>query len=469
MNKLFTLDESLNIEQAEANKLYKKYVNAGLINIFQMLGFRDMDVASAEGTEIKLKDGRIILDFTSAIGILGLGHNHPRIVAVEKKCLDQKMLNAIKIAPHKLQGVLAYNISELLPDPLSVSFFTVSGAEAVEAAMKLCERVQGIKRKKFITTENSYHGKTHTSVSMSRSGHIRDGFIQGIPEENIIEIPYGDSESLEKTLNQHSGEVVAMIVEPIQGQSIETPKTGYLKSVVDMCHKNNVLVIFDEVKSGMSRSGTFCAFQNEDVVPDVVTISKALGGGLCAIGAMVTSEELFKKAYGKLEYSGLHTTTFGGLGISCAVGIESLNILGNLDFQKSVKEKGEYLKEKLEKLKDKYPNKIVALKGRGLMQAIKLNFRNIFQDSKFEIPNNPLIDTFEKAMMASLIRGLYSKHNIIVHFSDSNIDTLHIMPPLVVEKEHLDKFVEAIDSILENGFISLVLDFVKENIHDKLS
>ncbi len=468
MNKLLTLDESLSIEQTESNRLYKKYVNAGLINIFQMLGFRDMDVVSAEGTEIKLRDGRTILDFTSAIGILGLGHNHPRIIAAEKRFLDQKIINAIKIAPHKLQGALAYNISQLLPDPLSVSFFTVSGAEAVEAAMKLCERVQGTKRNKFITTENSYHGKTHTSISMSRSGHIREGFIQGIPEENVIEIPYGNIDALKNVLDQNAKETVAMIVEPIQGQSIETPKLGYLKEVVELCHQNNVLVIFDEVKAGMSRSGTFCAFQSEDVVPDVLTISKALGGGLHAIGAMVTSEELFKKAYGKLEYSGLHTTTFGGLGVSCAVAIESLNILGDPDFQKSVREKGEYLKGQLEKLKNKYPNKITSIKGRGLMQAIQLNFRNIFQDSKFEIPNNPLIDTFEKAMMASLIRGLYSKHNIIAHFSDSNIDTLHIMPPLVVEKEQLDKFVRAIDSILENGFISMVLDFVKENINDKL-
>jgi len=468
MNKLLSLEESLALTQEESNKLYKSHVNAGLLGVYEILGVADMDIASAEGVEIKLKDGRTILDFTSAIGILGLGHNHPKILAAEARCRDLKLINALKIGPLKLQSALAYNLAALLPNPLSVSFLTTSGAEAVEAAMKLCERVQGRERRKFLTTTNAYHGKTHTAISVTRSGHIRDGFIQGIPEENVIEIPYGDTEALEACLQKEGAKVVAFIVEPIQGQSIETPETGYLKSVVDICHKNNVLVIFDEVKTGMSRTGTFCAFQNEDVVSDVLTLSKSLGGGSRAIGAMITSEELFKKAYGKKKWSGLHTTTFGGLGHTCAVAIEALNILGDSDFQKNVREKGEYLKQKLESLKEKYPNQIVAIKGRGLMQAIQFNFRNVFKDIKFEIPEIPLIDTYDTAMMAALIRNLYEKHNIIAHFSDSNLDTLHVMPPLVCETHHLDVFVNAIDQILQGGLISLALNFTKEVVKDKL-
>ncbi|KKP80530.1 MAG: FAD dependent oxidoreductase, partial [Parcubacteria group bacterium GW2011_GWB1_35_5] len=422
-NKLLNLDQALDLDQEYANKLYKKNVNAGLLGIYEILGLDDLDAISAEGMEIKLKDGRKILDFTSALGIVALGHNHPRILKAEERCRIDKILNAIKLGPSKLQSALAHNLSMLLPDPLSVSFFTVSGAEAVEAAMKLCEKAQGTVRNKFITTKNAYHGKTHTTLSVSRSGNFRDGFIHSIPDENMIEIPYNNIDALKKVLKENGDKIVAIIIEPIQGQGIEIPKEGYLKYVVDICHKNNVLVIFDEVKVGMSRSGTFCAFQSEDVVPDVVTISKALGGGSRAIGAMVTSEKLFKKAYGKRETCGLHTTTFGGLGVSCAVAIEALNIFGDLDFQKSVREKGEYLKEKLDNLKAKYPNQIKNIKGRGLLQGIQFNFRNIF-NGKFEIPALPLIDTFDKVMMASLVRTLYKKYNILAHFTDSNIDIL---------------------------------------------
>lgn len=467
-NKLLGLEEAINISQEKANELYKAHVNAGLLGIYEILGVADMDIVSAEGIEIKLKDGRTILDFTSALGIINLGHNHPKILAAEARCSNLKIINAIKLAPHKLQSALAYNLAVLLPRPLSVSFFTTSGAEAVEAAMKLCERIEP-KKKKFITTTNAYHGKTHTAISMTRSGHIRDGFIQGIPEENVIEIPYGDTSALQNILNKHSDEVVAFIVEPIQGQSIETPKKGYLTAVVEICHRSKVFVIFDEVKSGMSRTGTFCAFQSEKVVPDVVTVSKALGGGLHAMGAMITTRELFKQAYGKKKWSGLHTTTFGGLGYACAVAIESLNILGDLEFQKRVREKGEYLNSGLEKLRTKYPNQIVAIKGRGLMQAIQFNFRNIFKDIKFEIPAVPLIGTFDTAMMAALVRALYEKHNIITNFADSNLDILHVMPPLICEEHHLDKFITAIDQILASGLIPLALNFVKEVLKDKLA
>lgn len=187
------------------------------------------------------------------------------------------------------------------------------------------------------------------------------------------------------------------------------------------------------------------------------------------MGAMITTPELFKKAYGKKKWSSLHTTTFGGLGHACAVAIESLNILGDPEFQKSVREKGEYLNSGLERLKTKYPNQIVAIKGRGLLQAIQFNFRNIFKDIKFEIPSLPLIETYDTAMMAALIRTLYEKHNVIANFTDSNLDTLHVMPPLVCEKHHLDVFVDAIDQILAGGLTALAANFVKEVLTDKFT
>jgi len=271
-----------------------------------------------------------------------------------------------------------------------------------------------------------------------------------------------------RVLEKESDEIVAFIVEAIQGQGLATPPLGYLSDVVRLCHEKGVLVIFDEVKVGMSRTGEFCAFQIEDVVPDVVTLSKALGGGSRAVGAMVTSEELFKKAYGKREDSALHTTTFGGLGTSCAVAIETLNIVSTPDFKLSVKEKGEYLRKRLEALQKKYPKKIIGLRGRGLFQGIQFDFKNIFKGSALKIPNVPFFGTFEKVMMSSLIRVLYKKHNIMAHFSSSDIDILHVMPALIVENKHIDHFVDALDDILNEGFISLVGNFIKDNAKDFL-
>ncbi|MGH9896178.1 MAG: aspartate aminotransferase family protein, partial [bacterium] len=363
---------SLNLKQS--NRLFKRHINPGLLKAYSLLGFSRMDVESAEGVEIRLRDGRTALDFSASIGVLGLGHNHPRIIAAERLCHEMKLIDALKVAPHRLQAALAYNLAQMLPDPLEVSFFTVSGAEAVEAGMKVCEKAQGPGKTKFITTTGSYHGKTHGSLSLTKSGEFQDGFLLGLPEENVIEVPYGDASAVEEAIRQNqngrcTNSIIALVVEPIQGQGVVEPPRGYLKEVADLCRRNGVLVFFDEVKVGMGRTGTFCAFEADDVVPDVVTLSKALGGGKRAIGAMITSRQLFKRAYGKRKDSAAHTTTFGGLGESCAVAIETLNIFQKERIVESVREKGDYLKKRLLDLKDKHNDQILEIRGRGLLQG----------------------------------------------------------------------------------------------------
>lgn len=454
--QLLSLKDSISLDIKEANELYKKHLNPGLLEIYTILGLNEMDIESAEGVEIYLRDGRKILDFSSSIGVLGLGHNHPRIIAAEKLCHEMKLIDAIKVAPHKLQAALAYNLCEMLPGDLDYCFLTVSGAEAVEAAMKVCERAQGQEKTKFITATDSFHGKTHGSLSVTTGGGFQRGFMMGIPKENVVEVPYGHIEAISAAIHANStkqgNSIIAILLEPIQGQDIVTPPSGYLKDVVALCQKHNILTIFDEVKIGMGRSGTFCAYQIEDVVPDVVTLSKSLGGGKRAVGAMICSEKIFKKAYGKRNDSSLHTTTFGGLGESCAVAIETLNVLTEESLIEGAKEKGEYLQARLQELQKKHPSEIKELLGRGLFQGVKFAFsRNTLG----------ILDT---VMMVSLVRELYRRHDIIAHFSGSDPTILHIMPPLVVTKEQLDQFVNALDSILLRGFVSIVGEFVKDNV-----
>ncbi len=455
--QLLSLKDSISLDTKEANELYKKHLNPGLLEIYTILGLNEMDIESAEGTEIHLQDGRIILDFSSSIGVLGLGHNHPRIIEAEKLCHEMKLIDAIKVAPHKLQAALAYNLCEMLPGDLDFCFLTVSGAEAVEAAMKVCERAQGTKKTKFITATDSFHGKTHGSLAVTTGGGFQRGFMMGIPKENVVEVAYGQIEAISAAIQAnstpHGNSIIAILLEPIQGQDIVIAPQGYLKEVIELCQKHNILTIFDEVKIGMGRTGTFCAYQiEEDVVPDVVTLSKSLGGGKRAVGAMICSEKIFKKAYAKRNDSSLHTTTFGGLGESCAVAIETLNVLADEKLIEGAKEKGEYLQEKLQELQKKHPNEITELLGRGLFQGVRFSFsRNTLN----------ILDT---VMMVCLVRELYRRHDIIAHFSGSDPTILHIMPPLIVTKEQLDQFVTALDNILLRGFVSIVAEFVKDNV-----
>ena len=459
---LLSLKESINLNTQEFGKYFSQHINPGLLNIYRLLGTSDMDIESAQGLIIRLKNGKKILDFTSALGITGLGHNHPKIIAAEQLCHEKKIIDAIKTAPHKLQAALAYNLAQLLPDPLQISFFAVSGAEAIEGAMKLCEKVQGTRKKKFITTSGAYHGKTHGAISLTTNGGLRDSFIMGISKDNIIEIPYGDINTLEQVLSKYSDLIVAMVLESIQGQSVVVPPPGYLKNVVEICHKYGALVIFDEIKAGMGRSGKFCAFEHENTVPDVITLSKALGGGKRAISAFVTTEKLFKKAYGKRKECNTHSTTFGGLGESCAVAIETLKVLEDENLISEAAEKGDYLIRKLEALKERYPKSIKAIKGRGLLLGIQFNYEE--QLIKRIFPKNKLgmNETVDSLFIASIVRELYRKYDILSFFASN--DTLQVMPPLIVTYNQMDQFIEAINGILETGFSKLSLKLLKSNL-----
>ena len=190
---LFTLDESIELNFQKAGQLYARHLNPGLMRNFGILGTASLDIASAEGTELILADGRRVLDVSGGIGVLGLGHNHPRILEAEKRCHDGKLIAAIKVAPHRLQAALAHNLAhnlaQFLPDSLEISFLSVSGAEAVEAAMKLCEKSYEGKRSRFLTTTNSYHGKTHGALSVTTSGGFQRGFLMGVPLRTSSKFP----------------------------------------------------------------------------------------------------------------------------------------------------------------------------------------------------------------------------------------------------------------------------------------
>lgn len=466
---LLTLDESLDLDIAAANKLYAQHLNKYLLEVYDILGLGDMDIVSAQGVEIRLKDGRSLYDFSGGIGVLGLGHNHPRIIAAERKCHDAKIIDCIKVAPHKLQGALAYNIAQYLPDPLDVSYFATSGAEAVEAALKICERVQLPKGKtKFISIEGGFHGKTHGALSITTTGGFQRGVLLGLLKENVVTVPYGDISAIEAAIRAETdgggNRIIAVIIEPVRGAACEVPPPGYLTNIAKLCRENDILSIFDEVKVGMGRTGWFCAFQREDVVPDVVTLSKTLGGGKRAIGAMVTSQALFDLAYGNKADCALHTSSFSGLGESCAVAIETLNVMQDEGLIENAAAMGTYLNNGLNSLKAKYPKTVLEVSGLGLFQAVRLNFGQELVSSLIDVSKIPLFDTYQAVVIGGLVRELYERHKILVHFQPGHRDILHFVPPLIVERKHIDALIAALDEIFARGISSTTLQFVVKNM-----
>ena len=467
---LLSLEQSLDLDSTSANKLYSQHLNKYMLQIFDILGLKDMDIKGAQGVEIWLNDGRTLLDFSAGLGVLGLGHNHPRIIEAERKCHERKIIDCIKIAPHKLQGALAYNLAQFLPHPLKVSFFAVSGAEANEAGMKLSERVQTPKgKKKFLCMQGAFHGKTHGAMSLTTATDVQAGFLLGVPKENIIYIKYGDIDAMRQAIKAETNDrgtngIIAAITETIRGTSCEIPPPGYLTEFAKLCRDNDILSIFDEVKVGMGRSGRFCAFQHEDVVPDIVTLAKTLGGGKREVAAMVTSQALFDRAYGNKQDCNLHSSSFSGLGESCAAAIETLNILQDEKLMERAEQMGEYLSKGLNGLKEKYPKQVLDVRGRGMFQAMRLNFHQELASSLVDISKNPLFQTYQTVLIGALTRDLYERHNILVHFQPGARDILHFMPPFIVREDQIDKLIAALDDILSRGIADATVRFVAKNI-----
>jgi len=464
--KTLSLSESFKLTEKEYQHLYRKHINPGLLSIYKILGFTKMNIESAQGLEMKMQNGKTVLDFTSGLGVLGLGHNHPKIIKAEQLCHQLLSIDVQKFGINRLQSVLAYNISQVLPQPLDTSFFTVSGAEAVEAGIKLITRAQPDYKEYFITFNEDYHGKTHGALSFTDSENFASGFHTGIPRENIIVVEPGNIEALKnaiqsKTFETNKNSIAAVIMEPIQGQTLNIHPKGYLEEAASLCKENDILILMDEIKVGMGRTGKLFAFFEEKLVPDILTISKALGGGKRAIGVMVTSAKLSKKAYGKRKDSALHSTTFGGLGSSCAVAIESLNIISDQNFLENVEKKGSYFLNKLHELKNKYPKNIQEIVGKGLYLGIIFNF-NPYEKSLKKI-RIPFINDMRVALMGSIVRCLYRKYGLLTHFTPPKPNMLVIMPPLIIEKEQIDYFIDSVDSILKIGFLRLFGKFVIDN------
>lgn len=467
---LLSLEASFDLDVPTAARLYADHVNRYMLQIFDVLGLADLDVVGAKGMDIHLADGRTLLDFSTGLGVVGLGHNHPRIVAAERACHERAVLDCTKLFPHKLQAALAHNLAQLLPDPLDTSFFAVSGAEANEAAMKLAERIQTPKgKRKFLCMRGAFHGKTHGALALTTATDVHTGFLLGVPKENVVYVRYGDMEELREAIaaeaKQGGGNtIIAAIVEPIRGTACEVPPPGYLAGLADMCRANDILLICDEVKVGMGRTGKFCAFMHENIVPDIVTLAKMLGGGKRAIGAMVTSRALFDRAYGSKATCNLHSSSFGGLGETCAVAIETLNVLLDEHLIENAAELGDYFEARLEALRIKYPRTILDVRGRGLFRAVRLNFRQDGIARLVDLSRNPLFLTYQTLLIGGVVRQLYERHNILAHFQPGARDILHFMPPLIARRDQIDALIDALDAIFARGIADSTLRFIADNV-----
>ncbi len=369
-------------------------------------------IIKGRGTKVYDSHGKEYTDFVSGIAVNNLGHCHPKVVvALQKQA--QRLIHVSNLYHTEPQIRLAKLLVEhSFADRV---FFSNSGAEANEAAIKLARKYSkenfGGDRYEIITTLGSFHGRTIATLTATGQEKYQKGFEPLLPGFKYV--PFNDPDDVRKAITQKT---CALIVEPVQGESgVRVPDENYLKDLRQICNEKNLILILDEVQTGMGRTGKLFAYEHFGIEPDIMTLAKALGGGI-AIGATLSKDKI-AKAFSP----GSHASTFGGNPIACAAACASVEaILEDGFVLDNSRRMGEYLKKGLERLKEDY-SFISNIRGIGLLIGMELTT---------ECSN---------IVTACLERGF------LINCTEGNV--LRFMPPLIITDKEIDSLLDALDDI----------------------
>lgn len=459
---LLSVDDAKEMNLADMTELFKDHVNPGQLHFMKLLGFHKIKIESAEGMVYRDQNGREILDFFGGFGSLAFGHNHPRILDARKKFQDEKRHEIAMAFLSQYNAALAKNLAEIAPGDLNMVFLGSSGSEAMEAAIKVAERAVGPKKSKIVYAENSFHGKTKGVLSITDSPLYKGEFRL---VDNTVRVPFADIDAIRNAF-ENDPEIGVIVLETIQGGGgIIKAEPAFWQELRALCDKHGVLWVADEVQCGMGRSGQFFAFEYANVVPDVTALAKSLGGGKCAMAAMIATTEVYMKAYGTPKTALIHgQATFGGIGEACVTSIEGLNILYDEHLIENSAQTGAYLLQRLEDLQAKYPKLIKDVRGQGLMVGLE------FQDFSQTLPAvlRPVVAMLDEKLKGSLsgfIGALMLRdYDVLVAFTEYNRNVIRLEPPLICEQRHVDQFIDALDDLLGRGIIRIVKDFIASQV-----
>ncbi len=449
----------------EVVSLARRHLNGGLVDLLEMGEYASFDPRRAKGAHVHDADGRALLDMVSSYGALNLGHNHPRVVEAAREFLANERLDLSKELISRYAAVLAHNLSCVTPGDLDSVYFCNSGAEAVEAALKLAQKFHQGRRGSFVYAKGSMHGKTIGALSVTGGEHFRDCF--RLLAHHAV--PYGQADAVERVLaaapEEGEGAVAGVVLEPVQGEAgVVLPPPGYLRAVQDACRRHGALLILDEVQTAWGRTGRMFGCDHDDVAPDILATAKSVGGGVATLAATIARTEVYRRAYGNPHDCLIQTTTFGGRASACAAGIAALEALQEERLVERSDRLGARLLGSLREVAARRPEWISEVRGRGLM--IGIEFRADLADRARSLSLAlPGVRSIARRHVPGIVASaLLRKHGILCSLMLNHRGVLRVYPPLVVEEAELDRFVEALDDVLSSGFESLVAERLRRTI-----
>ncbi len=458
--RLLTVEDAKALNIAEVTSLTSAHLNPGQLHFRKLLGFDKILVDRAEGMHYITKEGRKILDFFGGFGSLAFGHNHPRILSARKRFAEENRHEICMAFQSQYAAALAANLARIAPGDLDMAFLASSGSEAVEAAIKVAEQAQGPQRSKIIYAQNSFHGKTKGSLTVTDGPLYRSQF--KLLDANTEKVPFGDLEAIRKAI-ENDPSIGIIVLETIQGGGgINEAPTSFWQGLRALCDRHGVYWVADEVQCGLGRTGKFFAFEHHGVIPDVTALAKSLGGSKCAMAAMIARREVYMKAYGTKEKALIHApATFGGIGEACISAIEGLNVIYDEGLMENAAARGEELIAGLKALQLKYPKFIKDVRGRGLM--VGLEFNDVSETLPFGVKQMvALMDDKLKGSLCGFVGALLVKdHDVLVAFTEYNRNVIRLEPPLIATSEDVETFLSAMDEVLGRGLARIVADYAR--------
>ncbi|HEY6292070.1 MAG TPA: aspartate aminotransferase family protein [Terriglobia bacterium] len=417
---------------------YADHVNpqwVRLLNLLQM----NVRYERCIGAELFTAGGGRILDFLSGYCVHNTGHNHPRIVAALKAELDRQGPAMVQDHVPELAGELAARLCARAGGRLRKVFFSSSGSEGVEAAIKFARAHTG--RAGLLYAENAFHGLTCGSLSLMSDAFWREGFGPLLPETEAV--PFGNLEPLEWKLRTRK--IAAFMVEPIQAEAgIRLPPPEYLQAAQALCRRHGTLFVLDEVQTGMCRTGPFLALQHFDLDPDMVVLAKALSGGLIPVGATLMSDAIYDSVYSSLRRAIVHTSTYSENGLAMRAGLETLRVLEDERLGDRAAAAGASLRVKLSEVLAPY-EMVKEVRGRGLLSGIEFQAP---KQLRLRIPFEAFMKVHPGMFGQVLVMRMFKDHGILTQVCGNNFRVLKVAPPLVVEDSQLEEFASKVAEVV---------------------
>ena len=406
-------------------------LNPTVKGVLQALG-SDRRFVRGSGTRLFDDAGREYLDCWAQYGVLALGHNPPAVLAALRESLaasEPAFLQPYR-APHA--EALADELIRRAPPGLAHCVFTNSGAEAVEAALKLVRRATG--KTRILSAEGSYHGATFAAMAASGQPGHREGF--GPLPDGFETVPYGDADALEARLAEAGGELAAFLVEPVQGRrGVHAPPSGYLARAREACTRHGAALIVDEIQTGFGRTGTMFCCQQEGVAPDVMLVAKALGGGVFPLGACLASAALWND-----DFALRHLSTFANNNLACRAGLAMLGALDEV--LPTLAASGDHLAGALAALARRHPGAVREVRSRGLLAAIELH----------AVPPDAgpvACELGRRGLFAAAVAAATAEiEGVLVLPAVGDSQVIRFIPALIMTPAELDRGVEGLDHVL---------------------